>query len=181
MQLEPHLAQVQEQLRAAAALGDERTQQVAEALATAATPAVRLAVLNALTAVADEITNALLDFPGSPVITVRLDGDEVAVDVHVTQASIDAEEPRRDEGEASARISLRLTEALKTEIDAAAEEEGISVNTWLVRAANAALRPSPFAAFGPGFPFNVGGPGARGGRGRGRRGDEHHITGWING
>lgn len=175
MQLHEQLAKVQEQLRAAAALGDERTQQVADALATAAVPAVRLAVLNALAGAADDITTALLDFPGSPVVTVRLDGDDVAVDVHATSSGVDAEEPRRDDGEPTARISLRLTEALKAEIDKAAEDEGISVNTWLVRAAGAALRPSPFAGFGPAFPFNAGG-----GRGRGR-GNQHHVSGWING
>lgn len=176
MQLEPHLSQVQEQLRAAAALGDDRTQQVAEALATAALPAVRLAVLNALAGAADELTAALLDFPGSPIVTVRLDGDEVVVDVHATTSpTVEAEEPRRDDGEPTARISLRLTEALKAEIDTAAEQEGVSVNTWLVRAASAALRPSPFAGFGPTFPFN-----AAGGRGRGR-GNQHHVSGWING
>lgn len=175
MQLQPHLSQVQEQLRAAAALGDERTKQVADALATAALPAVRLAVLNALAAAADEVTAALLDFPGSPVVTVRLDGDEVAVDVHATSPAVEAEEPRRDDGEATARISLRLTETLKAEIDTAAEQEGVSVNTWLVRAASAALRPAPFAGFGPAFPFNV-----AGGRGRGR-GNQHHVSGWING
>jgi len=175
MELQPHLAQVQEQLRAAAALGDERTQQVADALATAALPAVRLAVLNAMAGAADEITAALLDFPGSPVVSVRLDGDDVAVDVHATSPAVDAEEPRRDDGEATARISLRLSEALKAEIDKAAEQEGISVNTWLVRAAGAALRPGPFGAFGPGFPFN----GA--GRGRGRSNNPHHVSGWING
>jgi uncharacterized protein (DUF1778 family) len=175
MQVHPHLEQVQQQLRAAAALGDERTQQIAEALSTAAAPAVRLAILNALTAAADEITTALLDFPGSPVITVRLDGDEVAVDVHAgaAPAAVEAEEPRRDEGDATARISLRLTEALKSEIDAAAEQDGVSVNTWLVRAAGAALRPTPF---GPNFPFNF-----AGGRGRGWSGNQHHISGWING
>jgi uncharacterized protein (DUF1778 family) len=175
MQLQPHLAEVQDQLRAAASLGDERTQQIADALATAATPAVRLAVLNALASAADEITAALLDYPGSPAVSVRLDGDEVAVDVHTTAApGLDADEPRRDEGEATARISLRLTEALKAEIDAAAEQEGISVNTWLVRAAGAALRPTPF---GPNFPFNF----AAGGRGRGWAGNQHRVSGWING
>jgi len=176
MQLEPHLSQVQEQLRAAAALGDERTQQVADALATAALPAVRLAVLSALAGAADEVTAALLDFPGSPIVTVRLDGDEVVVDVHATTApAVEADEPRRDDGEPTARISLRLTEALKAEIDTAAEQEGVSVNTWLVRAASAAVRPTPFGGFGPAFPFN-----AAGGRGRGR-GNQHHVSGWING
>jgi predicted HicB family RNase H-like nuclease len=176
MELHDQLAKVQEQLRAAAALGDERTQQVADVLATAALPAVRLAVLDAMAGAADEITAALLDFPGSPVVTVRLDGDDVAVDVHATSPAVDAEEPRRDDGEATARISLRLSEALKAEIDKAAEQEGVSVNTWLVRAASAALRPGPFGAFGPGFPFNGGG-----GRGRGRGNNPHHVSGWING
>jgi predicted HicB family RNase H-like nuclease len=177
MQLHEHLAKVQEQLRAAAALGDERTQQVADALATAAIPSVRLAVLNALAGAADELSAALLDFPGSPVVSVRLDGDDVAVDVHPTSAGVDAEEPRRDDGEPTARISLRLTETLKAEIDRAAEQEGVSVNTWLVRAATAALRPAPFGGFGPGFPFNA----AAGGRGRGRGSNPHHVSGWING
>jgi hypothetical protein len=176
MQLHEQLAKVQEQLRAVAALGDERTQQVADALATAAVPAVRLAVLNALAGAADDITEALLAFPGSPVVTVRLDGDDIAVDVHATASGVEDDEPRRDDGEATARISLRLTEALKAEIDQAAEQEGISVNTWLVRAAGAALRPNPFSGFGPGFPFNAGG-----GRGRGRGGNQHHVSGWING
>jgi predicted HicB family RNase H-like nuclease len=176
MQIHPHLADVQEQLRAAAALGDDRTKQIAEALATAAAPAVRLAVLNALTAAAAEISGALIDYPGAPVVSVRLDGDDVVVDVHATAADVGAEEPRRDDGEPTARISLRLTESLKGEIDAAAEQDGISVNTWLVRAAGAALRPGPFAGFGPNFPFN-----ATGGRGRGWAGNQHHISGWING
>lgn len=176
MELSPHLEQVTEQLRAAAALGDERTREIADALATAAAPAVRLAVLNALTGAAEEITAALLDYPGAPIVGVRLDGDEVAVDVHPTHPAEAADEPRRDDGEPTARISLRLTEALKAEIDAAAEEEGVSVNTWLVRAAGAALRPAPFGGFGPTFPFNV-----AGGRGRGRGGNQHHVSGWING
>jgi uncharacterized protein (DUF1778 family) len=175
MQLDNHVAQVQEQLRAAAALGDERTREIADALGTAATAAVRLAVLNALTEAADEITAALLDFPGSPAVTVRLDAERITVDVHA--AAPDAtNETRRDEGEPSARISLRLTEALKAEIDAAAERDGVSVNTWLVRAASAALEPNPFNAW-----VNAGfGPG--GGRGRQRRDvNQHRVTGWING
>src|SRR3954451_16740753 len=176
MQLQHHLTQVAEQLAAAAALGDDRTKEIAAALATASGSAVRLALLTAVTEAADEITAALLDYPGAPTVAVHLDGDEGALDVRATSA----EEPEpsvRDDGEATARISLRLTEALKSEIDAAAEREGVSVNTWLVRVAAAAVR-NPFAS-GP-FANVAGVFGAAAGRGRGRRNDQR-ITGWING
>jgi uncharacterized protein (DUF1778 family) len=180
MQLQHHLAQVSEQLAAAAALGDDRTKEIAGALAAAASPAVRLALLSAVSEAADEITAALLDYPGAPAVSVHVDGEDIALEVRATHPGAEQQEaPRRDEGDPNARISLRLTEALKAEIDAAAERDGISVNTWLVRAATQALQPNPFqgfaAAFGPGFAANFGGPG----RGRGR-GDQH-ITGWING
>lgn len=39
------------------------------------------------------------------------------------------------------RISLRLPDSLKTQVDEAAAAEGVSVNTWLIRAAQAALSP----------------------------------------
>lgn len=184
MQLDHHLAQVHDQLAAAAALGDERAREIAAALATAATPAVRLALLKAVSEAADEITAALLDYPGSPVVTVRIDGDEVSVDVHAAAPAAEPEEPRRDDGDATARISLRLTEALKSDIDAAAEDEGVSVNTWLVRAATAALRPAPFGipglGFGPDFRVNFGAD-PRGRARRDARRDTRHVTGWING
>jgi len=178
MQLQHHLAQVSDQLAAAAALGDDRTKEVAEALAAASASAVRLALLHAVTEAADEITAALLDYPGSPTVGVHLDGAEITLDVRPSQPADDAETPRREEGEPSARISLRLTEALKSDIDAAAERDGISVNTWLVRAATNALEPNPFTnfvgAFGPaGF--------AAGSRGRPRRDNNQRISGWING
>lgn len=171
MQLSQHLAQVQEQLRTAAALGDDRTQQIATALAEAASPAVRLALLGAVADAADEITSALLDFPASPAVAVRLDGDEVTVDVRSTEPE-PAEELRRDDGDTTARISLRLSDSLKADIDAAAERDGMSVNTWLVRAASAALRQGGNATTAGG------GPDA--GR-RQRRETQHRITGWING
>jgi uncharacterized protein (DUF1778 family) len=173
MHLDHHLAQVHDQLGAAAALGDDRTREVAAALATAATPVVRLAIISALTEAADEITAALLDYPGAPDVSVRLEGEEVSVDVRAMAPVDDPPDARRDDGDTSARISLRLSEALKTDIDAAAESEGVSVNTWLVRAASAALRPAPFSAtFGP----NV-----QTGRGRRRQDTQQRITGWING
>ncbi len=183
------------QLSAAAALGDERTREIADALAAAAAPALRLAVLNALSEAADEITAVLLDLPGSPTVTVRLDGDEAVVEVRLADTGTEAAPGRgRDDGEPNARISLRLTEALKADVDTAAARDGVSVNTWLVRAATAALEPNPFdalAAFGKNFAGGLGGgpggglgggPGARSGAGRQRHGGGHQrITGWING
>ncbi|MDX6201972.1 MAG: hypothetical protein QOJ83_1472, partial [Frankiales bacterium] len=139
MQIETYLSQVRDQLVAAAALGDDRTREIAGALTVAAVPAVRLALFAAVSETADEITAALLDHPGSPAVAVRLDGDQVAVDVRAVATTDDAT-PARDAEEATARISLRLTDSLKADIDAAAEGEGVSVNTWLVRAAADALR-----------------------------------------
>ncbi len=167
MQLDDYVAQVHDQLTATAALGDERTQRIAQTVAAAAAPAVRLAIMTALAAAADEITAVLLASPGAPTVAVRLDGDAVRIDVVPTDPEPAA--TRVDDGDASARISLRLPETLKTDVESAAGRDGVSVNTWLVRAAGAALTGRP-------------GPGAGWGDAAQRRGSNaHHITGWING
>lgn len=160
MHLYPYTTGVRAQLTAAAALGDESTRATAEALATAAEPAVRLAVLEAVSAAADEITEALLDAPGSPTVAVRLDHDELRVEVRLTPVTEPTPAPA-DEGDNDARISLRLPEALKGQIETAARAEGVSVNTWLLRAANSALAPAPTF--------------------RHAAGSSGRITGWING
>ena len=162
MELDEYVAQVQAQLAATAALADERTQHVADTLAAAAGPAIRLASMTALSRAADELTAALLDAPGAPAVTARLDGGEVRIEVAAARPEVSV--PRTDEGEASARISLRLSDALKSDIDAAAAAAGISVNTWLVRAAAGALTGPPAAPWNP-----------HAGRGA------HRVTGWING
>jgi uncharacterized protein (DUF1778 family) len=168
MQIDPHLSRVHEQLVAAAALGDDRTREIADALSTAAVPALRLALLAAVSEIADEITAALLDHPGSPAVAVRIDHDEVAVDVRSVAPTDDAAPARPTDGEPNARISLRLSDALKADIDAAAERDGVSVNTWLVRAAATALRPGAADS-------------GQTARGRGRHHEAQHLSGWING
>jgi hypothetical protein len=174
MELDGYIAQVQSQLSAAASLGDDRTRETAQALATAAAPAIRLALLAAMSAVADEVTGALLDTPSAPAVSVRLDGDDLQVEVRTATPEPAAPAPPED-GDSAARISLRLSETLKTDIEDAARRESISVNSWLVRAASTALSPS----WGPW------GPGLRGGdprrQGGNRGNNSHHITGWING
>ena len=167
MQLDGYVDQVQDQLVAAAALGDDRAREIAAALANAAAPAVRLAVLTALAAAADEVTAALLDHPGSPVVAIALDVDEIRIAVTAGLGE-PPQPPRPDEGDASARISLRLSEALKAEVDDAAAGAGVSVNTWLVRAATTALA--------------SGGVTSQAGGGRVQRaGSTQRVTGWIAG
>ena len=41
----------------------------------------------------------------------------------------------------TSRTTLRLPDALKAKVDEAAAADGLSVNTWLVRAVAAALQP----------------------------------------
>jgi hypothetical protein len=173
MELDGHLVQVQNQLAATAALGDERTREVAEALMTAAVPAMRLAIQSALGAVAAEITVALLDSPGAPRVAVRLDGDEIRVDV--TSGRPEAPAPRPDDSDANARVSLRLPESLKADVEQAASRDGVSVNTWLVRATAAALD-TGWSDFGGTADVGSG----RGGQGARRGPTSHHVSGWIN-
>jgi hypothetical protein len=172
MHLSDHVAHVRNQLLSAAALGDERTQQIAASLADTVSPAVQLAVMSALSAAADEVTAALLDTPGAPAVSVSLDSDDVRIDVRTSStASPEPPDPGGDEGEATARISMRLSEGLKGEIDAAARRDGVSVNTWLVRAATrAAVRQSAH-----GLAHDIAQDAVR------RAGSAHRITGWING
>src|SRR4051812_8071444 len=113
MQLQHHLAQVSDQLAAAAALGDERTKEVAEALAAASASAVRLALLHAITEAADEITAALLDYPGSPTVGVHIDGEQIGLDVRPTAPADEPENPPRRKADPAAPIPLRPTKALK--------------------------------------------------------------------
>jgi hypothetical protein len=164
MELEPYVNQVRTQLAAAAALGDDATRATAAALTTAAGPAVRLALLGAATSLGDDITAALLDIPGAPAVSVRLNGDELDIEVRRFEpgdAAVAAPVGAED-GDSTARISLRLPETLKAQIEGAAREQGVSVNTWILRAAATALSDSTW-----------------GSGGRMRPG--HRLTGWING
>jgi hypothetical protein len=146
---------VRDQLTAAAALGDERTREIAAALAQAADSAVRLAILQALTTASTELADALTDAAmtrglfWTPEISVQLDGDRLGFAVALSQpeaeqaagsagAAESADGP--DRGEATARISLRLSESLKAGIEQAADRAEISVNSWLVRLAAGALQ-----------------------------------------
>jgi len=163
MNVSDYSNKVRDQLVAAAALGNERTQQIAQTLAHTVDAAVRLAVIDAISRATSDITAALFEADLSqgsqptPAVSLQLDGDELRIVVaHPPVDDVAAQ--RVDEGEATARISLRLTETLKGDIERAAESADVSVNSWLVRAASQALRGG--AGWGSDWPSH-GGPGGR--------------------
>ncbi|MEP6481756.1 MAG: histidine kinase [Rhodoglobus sp.] len=137
MELDQYVNDLQRQLAHAAENGGDDTRAVAERLAAGLDAATRLVLLDALSAAMGEITRELA--PGS--IDLRLRGREV--DFVISQASVDPDDvPAVDLDDAStSRTTLRLPDALKARVDDAAAADGLSVNTWLVRAVAAALQP----------------------------------------
>ena len=118
---------LREDLAAVAALGDETTAEAGARLAGALQNAVALRLLDALSEAAREL-NAQL--PGGRV-EVRLVGQDPEL-VFVAEEEGSAAPPAEEAY--TARITLRLPEGLKASVEVAASREGVSTNTWLVRA-----------------------------------------------
>lgn len=137
MDLNAHTARLREELLAAAALGDEKTQATAAALAAAVESSHRLVLLSALSELAAEISTEL----GDRTVHVRLDGTDVVADVRKNTSGDDAEPLTFEEmtGDIS-RVTLRLVEQLKSRAEEAAQQNGQSLNSWLSGAVTGALR-----------------------------------------
>jgi hypothetical protein len=141
MELGQYVSDLQRQLVEPFANGAEDTRAVAERLAAGLDAATRLVLLDALSAAVGEITQDLA--PGS--VDLRLRGREVEFVVTAAGSEQDADElpsASVDLDDAStSRTTLRLPDALKARVDEAALADGLSVNTWLVRAIASALQP----------------------------------------
>ncbi|WP_278263961.1 toxin-antitoxin system HicB family antitoxin [Nocardia sp. AG03] len=137
MDLNAHTARLREELIAAAALGDEKTQATAAALAAAVESSSRLVLLSALSELAAEISTEL----GDRTVRVRLDGTDAVADVRKNTPSDSGEAPTFEEmtGDIS-RVTLRLVEQLKARAEEAAQQNGQSLNSWLSGAVSGALR-----------------------------------------
>jgi len=113
-------------LSAVAELGDEATADAAGQLVLTLQASVGLRLLDALSEAALELNERL----PSGHVEVRLAGQDPEL-VYIS------DEPEAAvagvEAAFTARISLRLPEALKTMVEEAAAREGVSVNTWIVR------------------------------------------------
>ncbi len=156
MDLQPYVDGVRHELGVAAAAGGADAQALADRLTAPLDSAIRLALLEALSDAASEITRELA--PGS--VDVRLRGREP--EFVVTAGADDEPErvaamPESDDDSGTWRVTLRLPESLRSPVDTAARAEGLSVNAWLVRAVASAL----------------------GGRRQTRGGSDKQFSGWV--
>jgi len=154
MDLNPYVETITQQLAAAAAAGGDEARALAERLIAPLDAAIRLALQDALAAATEEITCELA--PGSVELRLRgrnpefvvtappagMSSDDIADGDHggaqggwggALQATADG-----DDG-GLARINLRMPIPLKGRVERAAESDGVSVNSWLVRATSAAV------------------------------------------
>lgn len=165
MDLGAYVEKVRRELAVAAEAGGDDARALAERLVAPLDSTIRLTLLEALSAAADEITRELA--PGS--VHLRLRGREpdfvVAAPPAEPAAPVPSGSPVAGQTDATdgamARINFRPPEGLKMRIEEAAGREGLSVNAWLVRAASAALDPGERRD------------------GRSARSSASHFTGWV--
>ncbi|MQW77478.1 toxin-antitoxin system HicB family antitoxin [Nocardioides sp. dk4132] len=147
MDITPYVESLRRDLAAAAATGDEEVRRAAERLGHALDPAARLAIMEAVSQAASEIT---AEMPAGGV-DVRLDGRELAFVVDslppapptppTPPAPPAAGAGAEDEEEDSvARITLRMPESVKARAEELAARSGQSLNAWLVQAIRAATQ-----------------------------------------
>ncbi|MEH0830194.1 MULTISPECIES: ribbon-helix-helix protein, CopG family [unclassified Micromonospora] len=150
MELRAYVDAIRHQLAVAAAAGGDDARELAERLTAPLESAVRLALLDALSEAATEITRDLA--PGSVDLRLRdrepsfvvtpPPAEQWADDTEAAAAAPPSpvpQPPADGEDEATVRISLRLPEHLKARVEHAAARAGVSINTWLIRAAAAAV------------------------------------------
>jgi hypothetical protein len=142
MDLTPLVDSLRREFAVAAEAAGEDAVALAERLASPLEAAIRLTLLDTLSAAADEITRDLA--PGSVEVRLRRRDAEFAVTLPPAPVAEPvapepvAPPPEADDGAVS-RINLRLPEQLKQRVEEAASRERLSTNAWLVRAATAAL------------------------------------------
>jgi hypothetical protein len=142
MDLTKYTAGIRDDLVAAAALGDDKTQATATALASAVENSTRLALLSALTELADTVSAEL----GDRTVRVSLHGTEADIEVRRTPAG---DNPSFEEmtGDIS-RVTLRLVEQVKARAEEAAAQSGQSLNSWMSGVVSGALRDQMRGGYG---------------------------------
>ncbi|GAA3052523.1 hypothetical protein GCM10010464_16320 [Pseudonocardia yunnanensis] len=153
MDLTSYVGNLGREFATLAEAGGDEARAVVERLTGSLESAIRMTLLEALSAATDEITRDLA--PGSVELRLRGRDPDFVVTSPAAQPLQDATDdgPAAVDGGADSgppiaedgpttRINVRLPEQLKAAVEEAAAKEGRSVNAWLVRAAAAALRPT---------------------------------------
>jgi hypothetical protein len=148
MDLTTYVSNLGREFATLAEANGEEARALVERLTGSLESAIRMTLLEALSAASDEITSDLA--PGSVELRLRGRDPQFVVSVPERVADTAREEPSEigttegsvpiSEDGPSSRINVRLPEALKAAIEDAAAKEGRSVNAWLVRAASASLQ-----------------------------------------
>ncbi|MDE3106523.1 MAG: hypothetical protein KGJ42_00015 [Acidobacteriota bacterium] len=122
-----------------AALASDETAALIERLASTLSPSFQKHLLDALNTLVQEHN------VGNPApLTLTVDGDEI----HLTRLPTNEPDEPVTPSSYSARIALRLSDELKESIETLAGDVGSSVNTWIVRSLERAVRQDvPSAVF----------------------------------
>ena len=137
MDLGPHLDAILGDLEALAG-SDEATAVTLERLGRPLEASVQIRLLDVLGEASLELGEQLT----AGHVEVRVAGRDARL-VYVGAPEAEAlAEPSEDEGETT-RLTLRMSDSLKTAVEAAATADGVSVNAWLVRAVKGALDRPP--------------------------------------
>ena len=132
MQIDGIIQALREDLVRVAALGDENTSRAAELLSVAIESSLGRRLQDALAEAALELNDQL----DSSHVELRVAGH----DLQLVLVREDGTAPEQADEAFSARITLRLPESLKQQVESAATREGASVNTWLVQALQRAVQ-----------------------------------------
>jgi hypothetical protein len=128
LKLQRHLDALKDDLEQLASLADDSVAETARRLTSALESSVRVRLLDVLSEAAAELSAAI----ERGHVEVRVaGGDPDLVFYEEEPAAAPAAEPGEEFG---ARITLRLPESLKAQVEAAAAREGVSANSWIVSA-----------------------------------------------
>jgi hypothetical protein len=136
METAKFVEKLERDLASVAALGGDAVADAAERLIQALRGSAGLRLMETLGDAALEISAQLPEGH----VEVRLVGPDPEL---VYVAAEPAEAPAAAEDGLTARITLRLPESLKRDLEAAATLAGISLNAWLVRALTRSAAPPP--------------------------------------
>ncbi|WP_238997981.1 pilus assembly protein HicB [Nocardioides limicola] len=173
MDITPYVEGLRRDLLDAAGAGDEQTRDIAERLSLALAPAARLAIMEAVSQAAAEITSEMT----AGCCEVRLEGRDLSFvlshdvpEPPAPPAPPPPPAPEDEDDDAISRVTLRLPESVKNRAEELATTSGQSLNAWLVNTIRTATSDSAIRVDVDLSSLPFGGPFGRGPK---------RITGWA--